>query len=225
MKKKLEVKKSIPKKIKKPTAVKALAKPAPKLKPQLKPKPKPTAKPKAKVAVKAKTKITPKVTPKITPKVKTKAVPTVKVKAKITTPIKTKVKAMAMALPKAIRKEESQGPYQEIKVMLERQKHALLLEAGATLESTLNPPSEGFPDWTDQASMEVDQNCVLRLREREQHLLNKIDDAIERINDDTFGICETCNAPISLKRLKARPVTTLCIECKTKQEYEEKMRQ
>jgi len=118
-----------------------------------------------------------------------------------------------------------QGPHQEIKKMLERQKHALLVEAGATLESTLNPSSEGFPDWTDQASMEVDQNCVLRLREREQHLLNKIEDAIERIDADTFGICEVCNAPISLKRLKARPVTTLCIECKTKQEYEEKMRQ
>lgn len=109
--------------------------------------------------------------------------------------------------------------------MLEQQKHALLVEAGATLESTLNPVNEGFPDWTDQASVEVDQNCVLRLREREQHLLNKIDDAIERINDDTFGICETCGQPISLKRLKARPVTTLCIECKTKQEFEEKMRQ
>lgn len=218
MKKKIAVKKSIPKKINKPTAVKAIAKSTPKLKP----KPQQATKPKAKPAVKAKAKAT----------LKVQAQPTPKIKAKITTPIKTKVeakvkakvKAMTMSFPKAVRKE-SHGPYQEIKEMLERQKRSLLLEAGATLESTLNPTSEGFPDWTDQASVEVDQNCILRLREREQHLLNKIDDAIERINDDTFGVCETCNLPISLKRLKARPVTTLCIDCKTKQEFEEKMRQ
>lgn len=128
-------------------------------------------------------------------------------------------------MPKKTVLKEDFGQYAEIKTMLERQKHALLVEAGVTLESTLTPVSEGFPDWTDQASVEVDQNCVLRLREREQHLLNKIDDAIERIKDNTFGVCETCGAAISLKRLKARPVTTLCIECKTKQEYEEKMRQ
>ncbi|MEK7747920.1 MAG: TraR/DksA C4-type zinc finger protein [Nitrospirota bacterium] len=115
--------------------------------------------------------------------------------------------------------------YLEIKKILEQQKRALLVEAGATLESTLNPVSEGFPDWTDQASVEVDQNCVLRLREREQHLLNKIEDAIDRINSNTFGTCEVCSETISIKRLKARPVTTLCIECKTKQEVEEKMRQ
>lgn len=139
--------------------------------------------------------------------------------------LKHTVNAKAVPMPKAVQKVGHVGPYQEIKKMLERQKHALLVEAGATLESTLNPSSEGFPDWTDQASMEVDQNCVLRLREREQHLLNKIEDAIERIDGETFGICEVCGSPISLKRLKARPVTTLCIECKTKQEFEEKMRQ
>ena len=168
---------------------------------------------KVQVKAKAKAKITPK--PKVQPKAK--ATP----KAKVAIKAKPKVKQMTMPTPaKAI-----QSPYQEIKIMLERQKHALLVEAGATLESTLNPSIEGFPDWTDQATMEVDQNCVLRLREREQHLLNKIEDAIERIDRDAFGICETCSAPISLKRLTARPVTTLCIECKTKQEYEEKMRQ
>ncbi len=176
---------------------------------------------KVQVKAKAKAKITPK--PKVQPKAKAtpKVAPKATPKAKVAIKAKPKVKQMTMPTPaKAI-----QSPYQEIKIMLERQKHALLVEAGATLESTLNPSIEGFPDWTDQATMEVDQNCVLRLREREQHLLNKIEDAIERIDRDAFGICETCSAPISLKRLTARPVTTLCIECKTKQEYEEKMRQ
>ncbi len=117
------------------------------------------------------------------------------------------------------------GPYDEIKVALARQRQTILAEAGIILENTLNPSNEVFADWTDQASVETDQNFSLRLREREQHLLKKIDDAIERINDETFGICEVCGGPISIKRLKARPVTTLCIECKTRQEIEEKIRQ
>ena len=216
MKKKLESKKSISKKVVKAKPVKAVTQFIAKPKPKPKPKPKAKVEPKVKVTAKA------KVAAKPIQKTKEKIQP--KIKEKVTITKKIKVNPMTVAIPKAIQKE-TQGPYQEIKKMLERQKHALLADAGATLESTLNPASEGFPDWTDQASMEVDQNCVLRLREREQHLLNKIEDAIDRINGDTFGTCEVCNEPISLKRLKARPVTTLCIECKTKQEYEEKMRQ
>ena len=119
----------------------------------------------------------------------------------------------------------SMGPYEEIKKSLWSQKESILAEAGVIIGNTLNPTSDAFPDWTDQASVETDQNFVLRLREREQQLLKKINDAIERINDETFGICEVCGGQISLKRLKARPVTTLCIDCKTKQETEEKMRQ
>jgi DnaK suppressor protein len=84
---------------------------------------------------------------------------------------------------------------------------------------------ENFPDLTDQASVETDQNFTLRLREREQKLLKKIDEALERIANGTFGICESCGEEISLKRLEARPVTTLCIECKTRQEADEKIRE
>jgi len=119
----------------------------------------------------------------------------------------------------------STGHYEEIKGMLLRQRESILAEAGVIIGNTLNPTSDPFPDWTDQASIETNQNFVLRLREREQQLLKKIDDALERVNEDTFGICEVCGGQISLKRLKARPVTTLCIECKTEQEMQEKMRQ
>jgi DnaK suppressor protein len=56
-------------------------------------------------------------------------------------------------------------------------------------------------------------------------LLKKIDEALERINNGTFGICESCGEEISLKRLEARPVTTLCIDCKTRQEADEKIRE
>ncbi|MES4784528.1 MAG: hypothetical protein C4294_00360 [Nitrospiraceae bacterium] len=71
----------------------------------------------------------------------------------------------------------------------------------------------------------MDQNFELRLKEREQKLLKKIDEALERLAANTYGICESCGQEIPYKRLKARPVTTLCIECKTQQELEEKIRQ
>ena len=76
----------------------------------------------------------------------------------------------------------------------------------------------------DQATAEVDSNFELRLKEREQKLLKKIDEALERIATNTYGICERCGEEIPYKRLKARPVTTLCIECKSQQEAEEKIR-
>jgi len=66
---------------------------------------------------------------------------------------------------------------------------------------------------------------MLRLKGRERKLLKKIEEAIERINQRVFGICEKCGEEINIKRLEARPVTTMCIECKTLQEEEEKLRE
>lgn len=83
---------------------------------------------------------------------------------------------------------------------------------------------EAFPDVSDQASAEVDQNFTMRIKEREQKLLKKIDEALERLKNNTYGICERCEEEIPYPRLKARPVTTLCIDCKTLQEEEEKIR-
>jgi len=115
------------------------------------------------------------------------------------------------------------GRYDDIRTELQRQRAELLEEAGDVL--THRPEVETFPDVTDQASAEVDQNFVLRLKEREQKLLKKIDEALDRLSTNTYGICERCGQEIPYKRLKARPVTTLCIECKTQQEREEKIRQ
>jgi DnaK suppressor protein len=98
----------------------------------------------------------------------------------------------------------------------------LLQEAGEAL--TNRPEFAAFPDLSDQATAEVDSNFELRMTEREQKLLKKIDEALERIATNTYGICERCGEEIPYKRLKARPVTTLCIECKTQQEEEEKIR-
>lgn len=126
---------------------------------------------------------------------------------------------------KTKKKERVTNPYEEIKKDLEKQRETLLADAGVILGSGLNQGNETLTDLGDQASAEADQNFILRLREREQKLLKKIDEAIDRINEGTFGICESCGGQISVKRLKARPVTTLCIDCKTKQEAEEKIRQ
>ncbi len=81
---------------------------------------------------------------------------------------------------------------------------------------------ENFPDPTDRASLESDRNFMLRIRDRESKLIKKIKKTLSRIENGTFGMCETCGEEISKKRLKARPVTTQCIECKTKEEALEK---
>ena len=76
-------------------------------------------------------------------------------------------------------------------------------------------------DFTDQASEESDSALNFRIRERKGRLIKKINDALMRLEDGTFGICEECNRGISEKRLMARPTATLCIECKEKEEAKE----
>jgi len=99
----------------------------------------------------------------------------------------------------------------------------LIQEAEKTI-SGMTDEEETFPDPTDRAAMESDRNFLLRIRDRERRLILKIKSALERIDEGTFGICEVCGEEISEKRLKARPVTTLCIDCKTRAEAEEKLK-
>lgn len=112
---------------------------------------------------------------------------------------------------------------QEIKQSLLTQRETLLKEAEETLNTL---PSElNFPDMGDQATAETDRNFILRLRDRERLLLKKIEETIERIDGEEYGICQECGNEIGIKRLQARPVTTLCIDCKTRQEEEERIAQ
>jgi len=99
----------------------------------------------------------------------------------------------------------------------------LLSEAGKTVSEMTNGLRENYPDPNDRASLESDRNFELRIRDRERKLIIKMQEAIKRIDDGTFGLCELCGGPISEKRLMVRPVTTLCINCKTKQEKVEKL--
>ncbi len=96
----------------------------------------------------------------------------------------------------------------------------LLNDAEKTVTGMTNDKNT-FPDPTDRANLETDRNFELRIRDRERKLILKIQEALGRIEQGTFGICEECGEEISEERLKARPVTTLCIECKTKAEAEE----
>lgn len=110
----------------------------------------------------------------------------------------------------------------EFRELLNQQLEELQQEAGKTV-SEMTEEKENFPDPTDRASLESDRNFELRIRDRERKLSNKIREALTRIDDGTFGLCESCEEPIGTERLRARPVTTLCIECKTEQERQEKI--
>ncbi len=109
------------------------------------------------------------------------------------------------------------------KELLLKQRGEILQYADDTV-TDMNSQSDNYPDPTDRASVESDRNFILRLRERERFLLLKIDEALERIESGEFGICESCGSEIGMKRLEARPVTTFCIECKTRMEAAEKAR-
>ena len=108
------------------------------------------------------------------------------------------------------------------KGLLEGQLHTLIEEAEKTCINMRQENNGDFPDPTDRASLESDRNFLLRIKDRERKLVQKVKEALERIENGTFGICDLCGKAISEKRLVARPVTTLCIECKTEGENQER---
>ncbi len=101
------------------------------------------------------------------------------------------------------------------KAVLERAREMLSIE-------NMSLDTNDLPDEMDLASSEYLQSFEFRLRGREKSLLSKLDLALKKIEDGTFGICEICDDPIGKKRLEARPETTLCIKCKEDQEREER---
>jgi len=116
------------------------------------------------------------------------------------------------------------GKLEFFRHMLALKINDLLGEAGKTVSEMTSSAKENYPDPNDRASLESDRNFELRIRDRERKLILKMQEAIKRMDDGVFGICEICNGPISEKRLMARPVTTLCIDCKMKQEKMEKLK-
>jgi len=109
------------------------------------------------------------------------------------------------------------------KKLLLKRKEEILKEVLET-KKELTERGEPLPDALDQATRESDLAFELRLRDREQKLLKKIEKALRKIEDGTYGICETCGSEIDEKRLMARPEATLCIDCKRAQERIEKIK-
>ncbi len=110
---------------------------------------------------------------------------------------------------------------EEFRKILEERYEALLEEAKKSVEG-LTGTDSSYADPTDLATHESSRNFLHRIRDRERKLMLKIKEALERIDNGTYGICEICGREISEARLRARPVTTQCIECKTEMEHLEK---
>ena len=108
------------------------------------------------------------------------------------------------------------------KELLSRQLDELLLHAEKTVAQLVR--DDGLSaDILDQAASDIDRNYTLRICDRESRLIGKIKTALAKIEEGTFGICESCDEQIGIERLKARPVTAFCIRCKTQMEAFEKV--
>ena len=101
-------------------------------------------------------------------------------------------------------------------------KNGLLKESSQTLANLQNEENTAKPDLTDRATEEIERSIELRTRDRERKLINKIDAALKRIDDGSYGYCEETGEPIGLKRLEARPVATLSLEAQEMHEKQEK---
>ena len=134
---------------------------------------------------------------------------------------------------KKINIDEKYRPSDEEPFMSERQreyfrrklnlwKGEILREAQGTLVA-LQSENENHPDFADRASSETDRAIELRARDRQRKLIAKIDAALARINDGTYGYCEETGEPISLRRLEARPIATLSLEAQERHERNERV--
>ena len=110
---------------------------------------------------------------------------------------------------------------QHFKGILFEWKNQLMQEVDRTV-SHMKDDAANFPDPADRATQEEEFSLELRTRDRERKLIKKIDETMEKIEQDEYGFCEACGIEIGIKRLEARPTATLCIDCKTLDEIKER---
>ncbi|MBE7479666.1 MAG: TraR/DksA C4-type zinc finger protein [Polyangiaceae bacterium] len=110
----------------------------------------------------------------------------------------------------------------KFKELLDEKRMEIIRKAQQTLDEDMTLDANDLPDEMDLASSEYLQSFTFRLRGREKAFLDKIQKALEKIDSGSFGVCDDCGERISVKRLEARPETTLCIRCKEDQERVEK---
>ena len=111
---------------------------------------------------------------------------------------------------------------EKFRELLESKRRLVIERAQRTLNHDMTLAPEDLADEMDLASSEYYQSFEFRLRGREASLMSKLDLALRKLDEGTFGICERCEEPIGKKRLEARPETTLCIQCKEAQERDER---
>ena len=110
----------------------------------------------------------------------------------------------------------------KFKTLLESKRDDIVRRAQQTLSEDMTLDANELPDEMDLASTEYLQSFTFRLRGREKTFLRKIQKALVKIEEGSFGMCEDCGEPIAVKRLEARPEAPLCIQCKEEQERQEK---
>jgi DnaK suppressor protein len=108
--------------------------------------------------------------------------------------------------------------YDRFRRLLEAQAAELAGNGARTVHALADDAGEEIPDPSDRATVEEERSGSLRLADRDRKLVGKIREALERLDAGTFGQCTRCERPIAAARLRARPVTDLCIDCKTELE-------
>lgn len=115
----------------------------------------------------------------------------------------------------------SEGQKEHFRMILNAWKRELMEEVDSTINH-MQEDATNFADPSDRASQEEEFSIELRTRDRERKLTRKINEALERIDEDEYGFCESCGVEIGIRRLEARPTATLCIDCKTLAEIKER---
>jgi DnaK suppressor protein len=178
----------------------------------------------------AKKTLKPKTRPKAAPKVKAgpRSAPKAAPKGKGKTAVKARAGKRGSSVsvvresPTRKRAGLSKEDLDYFKRVLNEKRGRIVEKARDTLSEGMKLDEADLPDEYDMASSEYLQYFTLRLRGRERYFLDKIERALQRIDEGTFGVCEVCGDEIGMARLMARPETTLCIRCKETQEREER---
>ena len=103
------------------------------------------------------------------------------------------------------------------------EKQRLLNNSKEPIKNDLALSTDDLPDETDLAASELNQALIFKLRDRERRTLGQIDETLSRMDDGTFGVCESCEEPIEVRRLEARPTSTFCVGCQERQEHKQKI--
>lgn len=115
----------------------------------------------------------------------------------------------------------SDGQFEHFKEMLKNWRRELMEEVDRTVNH-MQDEAANFPDPADRATQEEEFSIELRTRDRERKLIKKIDQTLERVDQEDYGYCDTCGIEIGLRRLEARPTATQCVDCKSLDEIKEK---